>query len=105
MNDPVDLLEQDQVWCDREGAEHRISDMEPRYCRNVVRFLLRQAEAIVISAGLDMANVRMPDVDTEAYWSVERGMQTEMAEMTNDPVAWLLSTPLLTALIARGGRP
>jgi len=35
------LYSQTEVWVDKQGAQHRLVDMDTRYLRNVVRFLDR----------------------------------------------------------------
>lgn len=98
--DIVDLLDQEEIWVDRAGVEHEIAEMEPRYCANVVRFLLRQAEAIAHADSMAILSVRMPDFDTIAYDDVMSGIGVDEAAKA-DPVRWLQDKPLLRALRAR----
>jgi hypothetical protein len=95
----IDLLDQEEIWVDGQGVEHQITDMEPRYCANVVRFLLRQAEAIALAEDMAFLSVPMPDVDTVAFDSVM--FDPDDPHKTKNPQAWLMDHPLLHALSAR----
>lgn len=44
-----DRLEDGRVWVSKDGEEHVISEMPPRYRRNVRRFLLRQARELALA--------------------------------------------------------
>ncbi|MGW5126041.1 hypothetical protein ACWEQ7_18695 [Streptomyces sp. NPDC004069] len=86
----VTLLNQDEVWQDAQDRRHRLDDMEPRYCGNVLRFLLRQADDLFGALVDGLA------VSPEALgrWEGE------------DAEAWLARQPLAVALRRRSeGKP
>ncbi|MEV7470441.1 hypothetical protein AB0O20_28650 [Streptomyces kronopolitis] len=100
----ADILQQAETWTDRNGIEHRLDDMEPRYCGNVVAFLHRQAEQIAFHVALGLATCSLPDEDTQAYLSVTASIDEETDRIMRDPAAWLLDTPLIKALLKRAGQ-
>jgi tetratricopeptide (TPR) repeat protein len=86
----VTLLNQDEVWQDAHDRRHRLDDMEPRYCGNVLRFLLRQADDIfgTLVGGLKVSP------ETLGRWEGE------------DAEAWIARQPLAVALRRRSeGKP
>ncbi|ARF58349.1 tetratricopeptide repeat protein [Streptomyces gilvosporeus] len=86
----VTLLNQDEVWQDAKDRRHRLDDMEPRYCGNVLGFLLRQADDIFATLVDGLA------ASSEALgrWEGE------------DAGAWLARQPLAVALRRRSeGKP
>lgn len=91
------LFQQGEVWVDRADVEHRIAEMEPGYCRNVISFLHRRAQRIAMLAWIGYASVELPDEDTVAHMRVTG----EMDRMVTDPVGWLDTLPLLEALARR----
>ncbi|WP_030798880.1 hypothetical protein [Streptomyces sp. NRRL S-337] len=95
------LLQQAEIWTDRHGVEHRLDEMEPRYCGNVAAFLLRQADQIAFHVALGLARCSLPDENTQAYLSVTASIDEETDRIMRDPSAWLLTTPLITALLKR----
>lgn len=95
------LLHQGEVWIDANGAKHRIADMEPRYCTNVSRFLMRQAGCIAVQMLFGPAYRPMPNPGTTAYDDASAALDVETDRIVSDPVGWVLSTPLLNALINR----
>ncbi|GLY55342.1 hypothetical protein [Lentzea sp. NBRC 102530] len=100
--DVFDLLEQDEVWVDVHGTEHDISDMEPRYVGNVIRFMERKAQALINGYAWSMVKTTsMPGADTHAFDVVTAAFGAELDEMYRDPVAWLRELPLMKALNER----
>jgi hypothetical protein len=95
------LLHQDKVWIDREEVEHRIADMEPRYCANVVRFLQRQHDRLGSAALFEMTFMAMPNMDTAAFDSLDRATEAVQDEILGDSLKWLNETPLMVALAKR----
>jgi hypothetical protein len=100
----LSVLDQAETWTDALGIEHRIADMEARYCRNVIAFLQRRADEITLVVGLSLCNVRLPDEATQAYLSVTAGIDAEIERMSADPVAWLNTKPLIKALQRRADK-
>lgn len=96
MDDGLDLFYQGEVWVDRESVEHRIVDMEPRYCRNVINFLKRRADRIATAVGVRMITGPQPsgEVANDVF-------DAALDELEADPAGWLESTPLLEALARR----
>ncbi|GAA2842553.1 hypothetical protein ACFQ0M_48325 [Kitasatospora aburaviensis] len=92
------LLEQEVWWVDRMGIRHRIADMEPRYCRNVIAFLQRQADDIADTYAYNLTAVGLPPEDTQAWDDVNDAISDELCASAADPVAWLNAKPLLVAL-------
>ncbi|AJC54753.1 tetratricopeptide repeat protein [Streptomyces sp. 769] len=86
----VTLLNQDEVWQDAQDRRHRLDDMEPRYCGNVLRFLLRQADDIFATLVDGLA----ASPEALGRWEGE------------DAGAWLARQPLAVALRRRSeGKP
>ncbi|MFI9583842.1 hypothetical protein ACIHCQ_18785 [Streptomyces sp. NPDC052236] len=86
----VTLLNQDEVWQDGQDRRHRLDDMDPRYCGNVLRFLLRQADDLF--KGLVDGLAVSPE--SLGRWDGE------------DAEAWLARQPLTVALRRRSeGKP
>ncbi|MBX7464893.1 hypothetical protein [Streptomyces sp. NPDC057910] len=96
-----DLLHQADVWTDRHGVTHRITDMEPRYCGNVVGFLMRQADQVAFQLTFRATLMRLPDEDTQAFLDVSEYLDAELDRILAAPGAWLIDTPLVRALLAR----
>jgi hypothetical protein len=98
----IHVIDQAETWTDINGIEHRLADMEPRYCRNVAAFLMRRADEIAFRYGLMLARVPLPDMDTVAFDIVDADIGRE-TELFVDPAAWLADKPLLKALRERAG--
>ncbi|WEV27782.1 hypothetical protein OYE22_23315 [Streptomyces sp. 71268] len=86
----VTLLGQDEVWQDAQDHRYLLDSMSPRYCRNVERFILSQADAVY---ELLVRTLRIaPD-------TLDRGPEESAAQ-------WLRRQPLLVALRRRAdGKP
>lgn len=86
----VTLLGQDEVWQDAQDHRYLLDTMTPRYCRNVERFILSQADAVY---DLLVRTLRVaPD-------TLDRGPEESAAQ-------WLRRQPLLVALRRRAdGKP
>ncbi|MFE2723861.1 hypothetical protein [Kitasatospora sp. NPDC059327] len=98
-----DVLDQETWWVDRHGDRHRITEMELRYCRNIIAFLERQAEDIADVYAYNLTIVGLPPEHTHAWDEVNDSIGSEMAAMGRDPLRWLRSKPLLVALRRRLG--
>ncbi|RSO22789.1 hypothetical protein DMH15_32800 [Streptomyces sp. WAC 06725] len=86
----MNLLNQDEVWQDFHDRRHRLDEMEPSYCGNVLRFIRKQTDQLVelLTAGLD--------VTPEALGLTDR----------DDAASWLNRQPLIVALTRRArGEP
>ncbi|MCQ8836200.1 tetratricopeptide repeat protein [Streptomyces malaysiensis] len=86
----VTLLNQDEVWQDAQDRRHRLDDMDSRYCGNVLRFLLRQADVLFekLADGLGASP------ESLGRWEGE------------DAQTWLARQPLTVALRRRSeGKP
>lgn len=92
---------QKNVWVDREGNEHVIAEMDPRYAANVVKFLERRAAGVALKYSTALAFAPMPGEWTNAYDIVTAGIERQWDEMDADPVAWLRKKPLMIALRER----
>ncbi|MFI6900279.1 hypothetical protein ACIBKY_03405 [Nonomuraea sp. NPDC050394] len=99
--DWFDLTDQDQVWIDTDGNQHQIADMDPAYCRRVLAWLHHNAGDVVNETARVIDRAPLPDVDTAAYDLV--AFSTETDAMRDKPRAWLVTTPLITALRIRAG--
>lgn len=92
----IELLQQDQIWIDREGNEHWIAEMPSDYRDAVRNFLLKRAVRIAYVFDLKYP---LPDPDfcgDMAYASLE-SQQLARAE---DPQGWLRGSRLYKALDA-----
>lgn len=93
----INLLDQTEVWVNREGEEIRVDEIDARYAANICRFLERRAVGIFFHYNLDRL-VRLPmDMGEEA----ERSVLDHMDEQSRDPVGWLREKPLFKAIAAR----
>ncbi|AZS75581.1 hypothetical protein DDE74_36005 [Streptomyces lydicus] len=81
----VNLLNQDEVWQDIQDRRHRLDEMPPSYCGNVLRFIRKQADQLIelLADGLD--------VTPEALGLTDR----------DDASSWLDRQPLIVALTRR----
>ncbi|WP_432142183.1 tetratricopeptide repeat protein [Streptomyces sp. bgisy084] len=81
----VNLLNQDEVWQDVRDRRHRLDEMPPSYCGNVLRFIRKQADPLIelLADGLD--------VTPEALGLTDR----------DDAASWLDRQPLIVALTRR----
>ncbi|MER5649624.1 hypothetical protein [Streptosporangium sp. NPDC002524] len=92
------LVDQADIWIDREGVAHTIATMDVDYCRRLLVWLWDRAAFIVT----EMNSAALPDTDTLAYDSIVFNGGEE-DEMLHDPHAWLVDSPLITALRIRAG--
>ncbi|MFB7906565.1 hypothetical protein ACFC1T_09080 [Kitasatospora sp. NPDC056076] len=99
--DRSNVLDQDVWWIDRDGARHRVSGMEPRYCRNVLRFLERQADEIADTHAWNLTTMTMPAGHTQAWVDVDRAMSSEFDLLGRGSLVWLREQPLYRALKER----
>lgn len=95
------ILDQAEVWVDKEGKEHRIAEMTGRYCLNVYSYLKSRAPVVGFRYGLYLISLPMPPEDSAAYDDVDAAVTREQERIGADPRAWLLDKPLMRALLAR----
>lgn len=95
------ILDQAEVWVDKEGREHRIEEMSGRYALNVYNYLKSRAPVVGFRYGLYLISLPMPPEDSAAFDDVEAAMDREQHRIGTDPRAWLLDKPLMRALLAR----
>ena len=81
------LLEQGDVWIDKEGERHEVASMDPTYCANVLRFLQRRA----ITLEFNHSVARLKLIDATAWNDDERWI---MAQEGNDDVRRFSGPPL-----------
>ena len=88
-------------WCDRDGIDHPIGEMEPRYCSNVIQFLLRRVEALALYHGMGSAIIA--DLREKAFGpdDDDQWLDELWDQQMDDPVVWMMGTPLVKALVAR----
>ncbi len=92
----LDILNQADVWVDRNEIEHRIDQMSGRYALNVYNYLKRKAKEVGFHYGLYLCQV-----GADGHDDVMREIDREQERISDDPVAWLLNKPLMLALMAR----
>lgn len=95
------ILDQAEVWVDREGKEHRIAEMTGRYALNVYNYLKSRAPVVGFRYGLYLISLPMPPEDSAAFDDVEAAMDREQHRIGTDARSWLLDKPLMRALLAR----
>lgn len=95
------LLDQADVWVDRNEVRHQIAEMDGRYALNVYNWLKSRAMQIGFHYALNLAGMRLPDEDTVAYLHVTDAIEREQARISEDPESWIKDKPLMRALIAR----
>lgn len=95
---PVNALFQGEHWTDRHGTVHRIEEMPRRYCRNVIRYLERNAEPISWAVGLTVLAGPRPSGD-----AANDAFDAMLAELDEEPREWLYETTLMQALRRRLG--
>lgn len=88
-----DLLNQTEIWVDSKGAEHRIADMDPKRCSEVVAKIEGRSEWVTFWRNLDVGMFIMLK---------EKG--GDFTEFVIDPAAWLASRPQVEALKAQAGQ-
>lgn len=104
---PCHFLDQDEIWTDKEGNQHRIDEMSVRYKANVVAFLERRAVSMEFNYSLGEARF-IGGMAMHAQELAEDACGDEWERRMDDPVAWLRSTRLMKRLIddvanGRGG--
>lgn len=98
----LEVLDQREVWIDRHGVEHRISDMSPRYCLNVYRFLMRRATLIELRKSLHESHMWPSEEDmSDGVFGAYSQWLSEAHARADNPDLWLKSKPLLQRLLAR----
>lgn len=121
--DLYSLLEQGEVWVPRDKPAVRISDMDPAWRYNTARFLTRNARAYVPSYELGehlsiwgaQAREVLGEVDGEPRYGqmvrlapspgsmaesvLERELDDASRVRSEDPEAWIETTPLYRALV------
>lgn len=95
------ILDQAEVWVDKEGTEHRITEMSGRYALNVYNYLKSRAPVVGFRYGLYLISLPMPPEESAAFDDVEASIEREQHRIGTDPRAWLLDKPLMRALLAR----
>lgn len=95
------LLDQAEVWIDKNEVRHDIATMDGRYALNVYNWLKSRAMQIGFHYGLHLAGMRLPDEDTVAFLHVTEAIDREHHRISEDPEGWLKDKPLMRALIAR----
>jgi hypothetical protein len=94
-----ELLHQDEIWIDRDGAEIRLDDMSPRYCGNVLSLVVRAAPSYLERLWFSMASSPGPsgDMASDAFDSE----MDRLLDAQKDPARWAESTELVQALRRR----
>lgn len=94
-----DLLNQGEIWIDREGRRLAISEMNPTHCQNVRNFLMRNSGGFLSAVYHRVLNGPQPsgDMASDGF----DGILAELEEASRDPIAWITGQPLLVALAAR----
>lgn len=95
------LLDQTEVWFDRDEQPHELIDMSPRYKANVINFLVRRARLMEFNYSLREAlwlTHMEPMMGEMAFDSVENAIFADQDKRFKNPAAWLWSTPLLREL-------
>lgn len=95
------LLDQAEVWVDKEDVEHRIETMNGRYALNVYNWLKSRAMQIGFHYAINLAGMQLPDEDTVAYLHVTDAIEREQERISDDAEGWIKDKPLMRALIAR----
>jgi hypothetical protein len=95
------LLDQGDIWVDKNEVTHQIEAMDGRYALNVYNWLKSRAMQIGFHYALNLAGMRLPDEDTVAYLHVTDAIEREQERISNDAEGWIKDKPLMRALIAR----
>lgn len=95
------LLDQADVWIDKEDARHEIETMDGRYALNVYNWLKSRAAQIGFRYAINLAGMNLPDEDTVAYDQVTEAIDREQDRISDNPEAWIVDKPLMRALLAR----
>ncbi|QNJ57658.1 hypothetical protein SEA_KEANU_53 [Streptomyces phage Keanu] len=101
MSNLDQLLDQADVWVDKNEVTHQIETMDGRYALNVYNWLKSRSMQIGFRYGLHLAGMRLPDEDTVAYLHVTEAIDREQERIADDSEAWIKDKPLMRALIAR----
>jgi hypothetical protein len=97
----AEVLDQAEVWIDKNEVEHRIEEMPGRYALSVYNWLRSRANQIGFHYGVRLAGMSLPDEDTVAYLHVTEAIDREQHRIGENPEAWLVDKPLMRALLAR----
>lgn len=126
------LLEQADIWIDRQGRRHDVAEMTTRYKRNVIQFLERHAKNLALAHSVGQINAIFAPIGREVTGVDENGqdvlgglvhggprgeaaqdaldaaINAEDVLKDADPVAWIRSTPLVSRMLddiaaGRGG--
>lgn len=95
------ILNQADIWADKEGVTHQIEQMSGRYALSVYNFLLSKAQTIGIKYGIVLASKSLPDEGTAAFSIVAASIDREHERIAQDCRGWIMDKPLMRALMAR----
>lgn len=87
-------LDQAETWTSNDGREQRIEEMDPRHRRNVINWLVRNAEGL--KAGEEMLMCTGPQPSGDAACDAFDGELSRLMEM--DAQDWLDAKPLMRRL-------
>lgn len=95
------ILNQADIWADKEGVTHQIEQMSGRYALSVYNFLLSKAQTIGIKYGIVLASKSLPDEGTAAFSIVAASIDREHERIAQDCRGWIMDKPLMRALMGR----
>lgn len=101
MSNLNQLLDQADVWVDKNEVTHQIETMDGRYALNVYNWIKSRAQHIGFRYAVHLAGIRLPDEATVAYLHVTDAIDREQKRIADNAEAWIKDKPLMRALIAR----
>lgn len=82
-----ELVMQDRIWIDKAGKRWKLERMSPAHRRNLYAWMRRRAGAVeMLEAIMEISEQATLEELTEQDWRM------------NDPVAWVIGTPLMRRL-------
>lgn len=94
------VLDQADVWVDKEGQRHLVEEMSVRYKSNVVGYLERRARAVASQYAVHAVHA-LPDPDwvgEAAFDSLMHEVNATWDALLGDPLVWLRGTTLVQRL-------
>lgn len=97
--DYVELLQQDEVWVDAKGQEHRLEDMDWKHRSNLIPFLRRSAKELYLASFFRASHSDLMMIEDPSD-GVASAQDRLMAPFYHhpDPEDWLERTPLMRRL-------
>lgn len=98
----IRLLYQDEIWVDGQNRVHRIGEMNTRHAQNAYRYLTDPRCANLYLDSVLSSYLSGPTPSGDAATDAYEGELARLERASENPVAWIKSSPLAEALRGRG---